>query len=95
MQVLKSKSRIGSIFFDKVKRVVAAIQRERGVYDYLIEWEFSAEDQIKPTTSIVQGSHFVFAKPLLFRRYIEENYLETKNDEIKSSKPIVCYSPEK
>ena len=25
---LKSKSRVGSIFFDKVKRVIAAIQRE-------------------------------------------------------------------
>ena len=28
--------------------------------------------------SIVKGSHFVFAKPLLFRRYIEEAYLEPK-----------------
>ena len=95
MTVLKSKSRVGSIFFDKVKRVVAAIQREKGIYDYLIEWEFSDEDKMKPTTSIVQGSHFVFAKPLLFRRYIEENYIEVKHGEVKSSQPVVCYSPEK
>jgi hypothetical protein len=31
-----------------------------------------------PNMSIVKGSHFVFAKPLLFRRYIEAAYLEPK-----------------
>lgn len=68
---LKSKTRVGSIFFDKVKRVIAAIQREKGKYDYLIEWEYHERDKLKPTTSLVKGSHFVFAKPLLYRRYIE------------------------
>lgn len=68
---LRSKQRVGSIFIDKVKRVIAAIQREEGKYDYLIEWEFHPRDKLKPTTSIVKGSHFVFAKPLLFRRYVE------------------------
>lgn len=72
---LRSKQRVGSIFIDKVKRVIAAIQREEGKYDYLIEWEFHPKDKLKPTTSIVKGSHFVFAKPLLFRRYIETSYL--------------------
>ena len=78
---LKSKTRVGSIFFDKVKRVVAAIQREPGKYDYLIEWEHHAKDKLKPTTSLVKGSHFVFAKPLLYRRYIEQSYLDTRAQE--------------
>lgn len=78
---LKSKTRVGSIFFDKVKRVIAAIQREKGKYDYLVEWEFHPRDKLKPTTSIVKGSHFVFAKPLLYRRYIEESYLDSKSIE--------------
>jgi len=91
---LKSKQRVGSIFIDKVKRVVAAIQREEGKYDYLIEWEFHAKDKLKPTTSIVKGSHFVFAKPLLFRRYIEESYLSSKaSSDVATSHPIICQSP--
>jgi hypothetical protein len=71
LEKLKSKSRVGSIFIDKIKRVVAAIQRESSVFDYLIEWEFSRKDKLKPTTSIVKGAHFVFVKPLFFRRYVE------------------------
>lgn len=39
---LKSKSRVGSIFIDKVKRVVAAIQKEKGKFDFLIEWCYNA-----------------------------------------------------
>ena len=71
---LRSKQRVGSIFIDKVKRVIAAIKRgEDNKYDYLIEWEFHGRDKLKPTTSIVKGSHFVFTKPLLYRRYIESN----------------------
>lgn len=92
---LRSKQRVGSIFFDKVKRVIAAIQREKGKFDYLIEWEFHPRDKLKPTTSIVKGSHFVFAKPLLFRRYIEESYLESKSLEpMMTSQPVICRSPE-
>ncbi len=75
MLKLKSKSRVGSIFIDEIKRVVAAIERESKVFDYLIEWEFSKKDKLKPTTSIVKGSHFVFVKPLLFRRYVESNHI--------------------
>lgn len=104
---LKSKSRVGSIFFDKVKRVVAAIHREEDKYDYLIEWEYHPRDKLKPTTSIVKGSHFVFAKPLLFRRYIEQAYLSPKlhdqasnsaqqipfQGNIISSQPVICMSP--
>ena len=78
---LRSKTRVGSIFIDQVKRVIAAIQREQGKYDYLIEWQYHARDKLKPTTSIVKGSHFVFCKPLLFRRYIEESYLSSKTIE--------------
>ena len=37
---LKTKERRGSIFIDKIKRVVAAVQREPGKYDYLIEWQY-------------------------------------------------------
>mmetsp|Transcript_27721 Transcript_27721/g.37024 ORF Transcript_27721/g.37024 Transcript_27721/m.37024 type:complete len:146 (+) Transcript_27721:296-733(+) len=91
---LKSKQRVGSIFIDKVRRVIAAIQREAGKYDYLIEWEFHPKDKLKPTTSIVKGSHFVFAKPLLFRRYIEQSYLSAKGmTEFSSSQPVICQSP--
>ena len=75
METLKSKSRVGSIFIDKVKRVVAAIQRESSVFDYLIEWEFSKKDKLKPETSVVKGSRFVFVKPLYFRRYVEQNHI--------------------
>jgi hypothetical protein len=75
VEKLKAKSRVGSIFIDKIKRVVAAIQRESSVFDYLIEWEFSRKDKLKPTTSIVKGAHFVFVKPLFFRRYVEQNHI--------------------
>jgi len=71
VETLKSKSRVGSIFFDTVKRVVAAVQRTEGVYDFLIEWDFCVKDKLKPTTSIVSGSHFVICKPLLYRRHLE------------------------
>ena len=73
---LKSKTRVGSIFFDKVKRVIAAINREPGKYDFLVEWDYHKKDKLKPITSIVKGSHFVFAKPLLYRRYVEKTFLE-------------------
>jgi len=68
---LKTKSRVGSIFFDEPKRVVAAIQKTSGKYDYLVEWNYNKEDKLKPNSSIVKGSHFVFVKPLLYRRYME------------------------
>lgn len=92
---LKSKQRVGSIFIDKVKRVIAAIQREQGKYDYLIEWEFHPKDKLKPTTSIVKGSHFVFAKPLLFRRYIETSYLcqKSQSSDFSTSQPVIYQSP--
>ena len=40
MKELRAKERRGSIFIDKVKRIVAAVERAPGKYDYLIEWEF-------------------------------------------------------
>jgi len=40
MSVLKSNSRIGSIFFDKAKRVSPLSKGRKDVYDYLIEWQF-------------------------------------------------------
>jgi len=76
MKDLKAKERRGSIFVDKVKKVVAAVQREPGKYDYLIEWKYNKEDKLVPTTSLVKGAHFVFSKPLLYRRYVEQNHLE-------------------
>ncbi len=61
---LKAKERRGSIFIDKVKNVVTAIQREDGKYDYLINWKYNDKDKITPSTSLVRGSHFVFSNPL-------------------------------
>ena len=61
---LKAKERRGSIFIDKVKNVVAAVQREDGKYDYLINWKYNEHDKITPSTSLVRGSHFVFSNPL-------------------------------
>ena len=76
LKKLKAKSRVGSIFFDKVLRVIAAVQRDQGKYDYLVEWDFNSADKLKPMTSLVKGAHFVFAKPLLFRRCLEAQYVE-------------------
>lgn len=84
MHDIKAKERRGSIFIDKVSKVVAAIQREQGKYDYLIEWKFNKEDKLVPTTSLVKGAHFVFSNPLLFRRYVETNFIE-KNSLITTS----------
>lgn len=75
MKELKAKERRGSIFIDKVKRVVAAVERQPDKYDYLIEWEYHGKDKITPTTTLVRGSHFVFSNPLLYRRYVEKNFV--------------------
>ena len=102
MEKLKSPQRVGSIFIDKIKRVIAAIQRESQVFDYLIEWEYSKKDRLKPTTSIVKGAHFVFVKPLYYRRYVESNHLlqggrneGTAEVQSYTGKPFVCLSPTK
>lgn len=79
METLKAKSRVGSIFIDQVKRVVAAVQREPGIYDFLVEWEFQEQDKLKPTTSVVNGLHFVLEKPLLYRKHVEQTYIEHAN----------------
>ncbi len=79
MKELRAKERRGSIFIDKVKRVVAAIQREPGKYDYLIEWEYNNQDKIVPSTTLVRGSHFAFSNPLLYRRYVEKHFVEARN----------------
>lgn len=77
MKELKAKERRGSIFIDKVKRVVAAVQRSTpGKFDYLIEWEYNTHDRITPSTTLVRGSHFAFSNPLFFRRYVEKNFVE-------------------
>ena len=39
---LKAKERRGCIFFDKVNKIVAAIQKGEGKYDYVVEWKFNA-----------------------------------------------------
>jgi len=94
---LKSKQRIGSIFIDKVKRIIAAIERENGTYDYLVEWELHKKDKLKPETSIVKGSHLVFTKPLLYRRFVEKAYMggQKSMDPAGYSQPIICQSPDK
>lgn len=87
---LKAKERRGCIFFDRIKRVVAAVQREKGKYDYLIEWAYCKEDKLTPTTTLVKGSHFAFANPLRFRRFVEEQYLETNNN--NKANEVMMYS---
>lgn len=79
MKELRAKERRGSIFIDKIKRVVAAVEREPGKYDYLIEWEYHPHDRIVPSTTLVRGSHFAFSNPLLYRRFVEKHYVEAKN----------------
>jgi hypothetical protein len=93
MTKLKAKNRVGSIFFDKVHRMIAAIQRDQRTYDYLVEWEFNERDKLKPTTSIVKGSHFVFFKPLLFRRCVESQFVE-KCLKPTHPNPMICPSQE-
>ena len=91
MKELKAKERRGSIFIDKANKVIAAVQRETGKYDYLIEWKFNKEDKLVPTSSLVKGSHFVFSNPLLYRRYVEENFVEKQvglNNENKDNAKI-------
>jgi hypothetical protein len=80
MKELKAKERRGSIFMDTVKRVVAAVQRCPGKFDYLIEWEYNSHDKITPSTTLVRGSHFAFSNPLAFRRYVEKHFVEAKID---------------
>jgi hypothetical protein len=80
MQELKTKERRGSIFIDKVNKVVAAVKRENGIYDYLIEWKYNKEDRLVPTTSVVKGAHFVFSNPLLYRRYVEGKFIKEENE---------------
>ena len=71
MKDLKAKERRGSIFIDKINKVVAAVRKEAGKYDYLIEWKYNKEDKLVPTTSLVKGSHFAFSNPLKYRRFVE------------------------
>lgn len=77
MKELKVKERRGSIFIDKVSRVVAAIARPENPeqFNFLIEWKFCKVDKIVPTMTVVRGSHFAFSNPLLYRRYVEKNYI--------------------
>jgi hypothetical protein len=85
---IKARERRGSIFIDKVKKVVAAVQREgTDKFDYLIDWEFNKGDKITPSSSIVRGSHFVFSHPLHFRKYVESNFIAKGSD--KDSSRIV------
>lgn len=89
MKELKVRERRGSIFIDKVKRVVAAVERAPGKYDYLIEWQYNKHDKITPSSTLVRGSHFVFSNPLLYRRYIEKHFVETKSDTKNNTEGII------
>ncbi|TNV81981.1 hypothetical protein FGO68_gene3475 [Halteria grandinella] len=80
MKELRAKERRGSIFIDKVKRVVAAVQRVPGKFDYLIEWEFHPSDRITPSATLVRGSHFAFSNPLLYRRYVEKQFVQIRSE---------------
>jgi hypothetical protein len=85
MKELRAKERRGSIFVDTVKRVVAAVQRTPGKFDYLIEWDYNLQDRITPSTTLVRGSHFVFSNPLAYRRYVEKHFVEVKIVEQKKN----------
>ena len=80
MKELKAKERRGSIFIDRIKRIVAAVERSPGKYDYLIEWEYHYSDKIVPSTTLVRGSHLVFSNPLLYRRYVERSFVDAKGN---------------
>lgn len=67
---------------------MAAVQNNKGSYDYLIEWKYSKEDRMTPSTSLVKGAQFVFANPLKYRRFVEENYLDKLNDN-KNKEPAL------
>jgi hypothetical protein len=75
MKELRAKERRGSIFIDKVKRVVAAVERVPEKFDFLIEWEYHPSDRIVPSPTLVRGSHFAFSNPLLYRRYVEKHFV--------------------
>ena len=89
MKELRTRERRGSIFIDKVKRVVAAVQRAPNKFDYLIEWEYNPRDRLIPSTTLVRGSHFAFSNPLLFRRYIEKHFVEAKIEDNKKNSLII------
>ena len=82
MKELKAKERRGSIFVDRIKRIAAAVERAPGKYDFLIEWEYHPADKITPSTTLVRGSHLVFSNPLLYRRYVEKNFIQGNREVI-------------
>lgn len=82
MRELKAKERRGSIFVDRIKRIAAAVERAPGKYDFLIEWEYHSGDKITPSTTLVRGSHLVFSNPLLYRRYVEQNFVQGNKEVI-------------
>jgi hypothetical protein len=88
MKELRAIERRGSIFVDTVKRVVAAVQRTPGKFDYLIEWDYNPHDKITPSTTLVRGSQFVFSNPLAYRRYVEKHFVEAKIVEQKKNVSI-------
>jgi len=82
MRELKAKERRGSIFVDRIKRIAAAVERAPGKYDFLIEWEYHSGDKITPSSTLVRGSHLVFSNPLLYRRYVEQNFVQGNKEVI-------------
>jgi len=92
IEELSAKERRGSIFIDKVSKVLGIVQRSPGVYDYLIEWKYNKEDKLVPTSSLVKGSHFVFSNPLLYRRYVEKNFVEPRSKKQESVGDVQVYN---
>jgi len=74
--------RPGNIFIDRVRRVVGAVKNKKdGSYDYLLEWKQDGE--LALANSVVKGAAFVQKEPLLFRRYMEKEYV-SKRERVRS-----------
>jgi hypothetical protein len=93
MKALKSKERRGSIFIDKVNKVVSTVENEDGTFDYLIEWNYYESDKLKPTTSLVKGEEFAFAAPLLYRSYVEKQFIQQLQHNLNQSQIGSMYTP--
>ena len=76
MKKLKKRSRAGNIFIDKVSDVLSAhLNTDMGDIEYLVEWGYNLKDQLKPTSSMVNGNLFVLRAPMIYKKIIEKTFV--------------------
>lgn len=76
MKKLKKRSRAGNIFIDKVADVLSAhLNSDTGDIEYLVEWGYNLKDQLKPTSSMVNGNLFVLRAPMIYKKIIEKTFV--------------------